>query len=122
MVPCSDAGQDSGGGTTVGDAQQVALPWETEPGKLEGIAQLHQTREIITILTTLHPPFGIPVPWQQLRCIPWERHLWLSIFTPAKPSREAFTHHLLCPKDDMGVKPRTYWYFNKKQKEKESVA
>lgn len=102
MVPFSDAGQDSGGGTTVGDAQQVALLWETEPGKLKGIAQLHQTREIIAFLTTLHPPFGIPVPWQQLRCIPRERHLWLSIFTPANPSREAFTHHLLCLKDDIG--------------------
>lgn len=44
--PCSDAGQGRAGGTDTGDAQQVALPWEAELGKLEGIAQLHQTREL----------------------------------------------------------------------------
>lgn len=72
--PGSDAGQGRAGGADTGDAQQVALPWEAELGKLEGIAQLHQTRELITFFTPLHPPFGIqpvPVPWEQLRCIPW---------------------------------------------------
>lgn len=60
--------------TNIGDAQQVALPWEAESEKLEGTAQLHQTRELISFFTPLHPPFGthhVPVPWEQLRCIPW---------------------------------------------------
>lgn len=59
--PCSDAGQGRAGGTDTGDAQQVALPWEAELGKLEGIAQLHQTRELIPFFTPFshsHIPQG----------------------------------------------------------------
>lgn len=41
------------GKTNAGDALQVALPWEAEPGKLEGRAELHQSRELIKHL--FHP-------------------------------------------------------------------
>lgn len=64
-----------------------------------------------------HPlhPFGtywVPLPWEQLRGICWQRHLWWAILTSAgNPS------HITCcaPRMTGGLKTRTYWYFNKKQ-------
>lgn len=97
-----------------GDAQQAALHLQTYStcchGKqsLEERVQLPQTTKLTTFSTPFHTPFGfhrVSLPWQQPRCIPCTGDIsMLPRFISAKSSRESFTCHLLCPKEDKGGK------------------
>lgn len=99
------------------------LPWNAEPGKARRRSSATQNHGAFHLF---HPPFGfhrVPVPWQQLRCALWWRHLSAVKICISQTQQGALYISPAVPRGRQGgVKNRKHTYSNKEQKKKEKSA